>query len=67
VAVPNLPQACGFGRGRRFSFLQRALQIADLGNWASDKYVFSEPVIDESTPDDSERPSDRHDDERKSR
>ncbi len=50
-----------------FPFCSERCKLLDLGNWASEKYVISEPVIDESTPDDSERPSDRHDDERRSR
>ena len=55
MALPNLPQAGGFRGAGGFSFLQRALPSLDLGNWASEKYVISEPVIDESTPEDSRR------------
>lgn len=27
-------------------------RLLDLGNWASERYVVSEPVIDESAPED---------------
>jgi endogenous inhibitor of DNA gyrase (YacG/DUF329 family) len=50
-----------------FPFCSERCKLLDLGNWASEKYVIGEPVIDESTPDDSERPARRDDDERKSR
>jgi len=34
-----------------FPFCSERCKSLDLGNWASEKYVISEPVIDESTPD----------------
>ena len=33
-----------------FPFCSERCKSLDLGNWASEKYVISEPVIDESTP-----------------
>jgi hypothetical protein len=36
-----------------FPFCSERCRILDLGNWASEKYVISEPVIDEDTPEDS--------------
>jgi len=36
-----------------FPFCSDRCRLLDLGNWASEKYKVSEPVIDESTP---ERP-----------
>jgi endogenous inhibitor of DNA gyrase (YacG/DUF329 family) len=30
-------------------------RLLDLGNWASERYVISEPVVDEPTPDKSDR------------
>jgi endogenous inhibitor of DNA gyrase (YacG/DUF329 family) len=32
----------------------------DLGNWSSEKYVISEPVIDESMPENPERDTNEH-------
>jgi endogenous inhibitor of DNA gyrase (YacG/DUF329 family) len=37
-----------------FPFCSERCRLTDLGNWASEKYVISEPVIDESLPDQSE-------------
>ena len=34
-----------------FPFCSERCRLLDLGNWASEKYKISEPVIDESTPD----------------
>ena len=46
-----------------FPFCGERCRLLDLGNWASEKYKISEPVIDESTPD---SPSEQRDaDERK--
>jgi uncharacterized protein len=55
-----------------FPFCSERCRLLDLGNWASEKYVISEPVLDESvldesSPDDSDRLIDRDDDERESR
>ncbi|MFZ0036848.1 MAG: DNA gyrase inhibitor YacG [Candidatus Acidiferrales bacterium] len=36
-----------------FPFCSERCRILDLGNWASEKYVISEPVIDEDAPEDS--------------
>jgi len=39
-----------------FPFCSERCKSLDLGNWASEKYVISEPVIDESTPENREHP-----------
>lgn len=44
-----------------FPFCSERCRLLDLGNWASEKYVVTEPVLDESIP---EIP-DRDPDERK--
>jgi hypothetical protein len=45
-----------------FPFCSERCRLLDLGNWASEKYKISEPVIDESTPDTPHRdPDDRQD------
>jgi endogenous inhibitor of DNA gyrase (YacG/DUF329 family) len=36
-----------------FPFCSERCRTIDLGNWASEKYVISEPVIDEDAPEDS--------------
>jgi endogenous inhibitor of DNA gyrase (YacG/DUF329 family) len=41
-----------------FPFCSERCRLLDLGNWASEKYRISEPVIDESTPETSERDPD---------
>jgi uncharacterized protein len=33
-----------------FPFCSERCRLLDLGNWASEKYVVSEPAIDESDP-----------------
>lgn len=33
-----------------FPFCSERCRLTDLGNWASDKYVISEPVIDDPAP-----------------
>jgi hypothetical protein len=48
---------------QEFPFCGERCRLTDLGNWSSEKYKISEPVIDESTPESSESPS-RHDAER---
>jgi len=50
-----------------FPFCSERCKSLDLGNWASEKYVISEPVIDESTPENRERPGGGDEDERESR
>ncbi len=37
-----------------FPFCSERCRLLDLGNWASERYVISEPVVDESTPDKSD-------------
>jgi uncharacterized protein len=44
-----------------FPFCSERCKLLDLGAWANEKYVISEPVIDEST---SENSSQEADDER---
>ncbi len=45
-----------------FPFCSERCRLLDLGNWASEKYRISEPVIDESTPETPERnPDERQD------
>lgn len=41
-----------------FPFCSERCRLLDLGNWASEKYKISEPVIDESTPDSPDRDAD---------
>jgi endogenous inhibitor of DNA gyrase (YacG/DUF329 family) len=47
-----------------FPFCSERCRLLDLGNWASEKYKISEPVIDESTGEqrieDSERDADEY-------
>jgi endogenous inhibitor of DNA gyrase (YacG/DUF329 family) len=43
-----------------FPFCSERCRVLDLGNWASEKYVISEPVIDEDALEDSS-PSDPND------
>ena len=38
-----------------FPFCSERCKLLDLGAWASEKYVISEPVIDESLPEDRDR------------
>jgi len=33
-------------------FCSERCRLLDLGNWAAERYVISEPVIDESSPED---------------
>ncbi len=33
-----------------FPFCSERCRLLDLGNWASERYVISKPVIDESAP-----------------
>jgi uncharacterized protein len=41
-----------------FPFCCERCKLLDLGAWASEKYVISEPVIDESFPEDLDRDAD---------
>jgi hypothetical protein len=36
---------------RGFPFCSERCKLIDLGNWSSEQYKISEPVIDESAPD----------------
>jgi len=45
---------------KEFPFCSERCRLLDLGNWASEKYVISNPVFDESEEEDS-RPSDPDD------
>jgi uncharacterized protein len=44
-----------------FPFCSERCKLLDLGNWASEKYKISKPVIDESAPENSGRDRDGHD------
>jgi len=50
-----------------FPFCSERCKLLDLGNWSSEKYVISEPVLDESIPEAPEPPADRDEGERESR
>lgn len=41
-----------------FPFCSERCRLIDLGNWSSEKYKISEPVIDESTPETPNREAD---------
>jgi len=41
-----------------FPFCSERCKLLDLGAWASEKYVISEPVIDESYPENSNQEAD---------
>ena len=41
-----------------FPFCRERCKLQDLGAWASEKYVISEPVIDESLPEGLDRDAD---------
>jgi endogenous inhibitor of DNA gyrase (YacG/DUF329 family) len=41
-----------------FPFCSERCKLQDLGAWASEKYVISEPVIDESLPEGLDRDAD---------
>ena len=41
-----------------FPFCSERCKLLDLGAWASEKYVISESVIDESVPEDVDRDAD---------
>jgi endogenous inhibitor of DNA gyrase (YacG/DUF329 family) len=40
-----------------FPFCSERCRLIDLGNWASEKYVVSEPLFDESDDEVSESPN----------
>ena len=43
------------GTDADFPFCSERCRMLDLGNWASEKYVVSEPVFDEDGAEDSSR------------
>jgi len=45
-----------------FPFCSERCRLLDLGNWASEKYKISEPVMDESIPEPPERDADERED-----
>ena len=45
-----------------FPFCSERCRLLDLGNWASEKYKISEPVIDESLPENPERDAEEQND-----
>lgn len=40
-----------------FPFCTERCRLIDLGNWSSEKYKITEPVIDESVPDEPPAPN----------
>lgn len=46
-------------RNQEFPFCSERCRLLDLGNWASEKYVVSEPVFDEDDEGLNEKPN-RH-------
>jgi endogenous inhibitor of DNA gyrase (YacG/DUF329 family) len=36
-----------------FPFCSERCRLLDLGNWASERYIISEPAVDESSPEKS--------------
>ncbi|MGD0545944.1 MAG: DNA gyrase inhibitor YacG [Candidatus Acidiferrales bacterium] len=46
------------GANADFPFCSERCKLLDLGAWASEKYVISEPVIDESSPENSSQEAD---------
>jgi len=45
-----------------FPFCSERCRLLDLGNWSSEKYRISQPVIDESAPDPLQRGSEDNND-----
>ena len=64
---PICRKATDSERSADFPFCSERCKLLDLGNWSSEKYVISEPVLDESVPGTPERPAERDKDERESR
>jgi endogenous inhibitor of DNA gyrase (YacG/DUF329 family) len=48
---------------RDFPFCSERCRLLDLGNWASEKYVVSEPLFDEEGEESPESNPRKHDDE----
>ncbi|HXW54746.1 MAG TPA: DNA gyrase inhibitor YacG [Candidatus Cybelea sp.] len=46
------------GKDRHFPFCSERCRWLDLGNWANGKYRISQPVVEESPPEQSERDRD---------
>jgi len=44
--------------GKEFPFCSERCRLADLGAWASEKYVVSDPVFDEAELDELDRETD---------
>jgi endogenous inhibitor of DNA gyrase (YacG/DUF329 family) len=44
-------------RNAEFPFCSERCQLRDLGNWASEKYVVSEPIFDEDDEELNESPN----------
>ncbi len=40
-----------------FPFCSERCRMKDLGNWAAERYVVSEPVFNEEEPEEGERPA----------
>jgi hypothetical protein len=50
-----------------FPFCSERCRMTDLGNWAAERYVVSEPVFEEDESEDGtfdDKPSDKHDSQR---
>ena len=45
-----------------FPFCSERCRLLDLGNWASEKYKITEPVMDESIPENPERDAEEQND-----
>jgi uncharacterized protein len=45
-----------------FPFCSERCRLLDLGNWASEKYKITEPVMDESVPETPGRDADERED-----
>ena len=50
---PICPKATDSETSADFPFCSERCKLLDLGNWSSEKYVISEPVLDESVREDS--------------
>lgn len=54
---PICQQPSNSDENANFPFCSERCKLLDLGNWASEKYVVSEPVIDEDALDEFPLPS----------
>ena len=57
--MPDLPQAHRFRHDADFPFCSERCRQRDLGNWATEKYKVSAPMMDESEPEETEAESSR--------